>query len=113
MSSKPLLEIALFFIWRLLSAERIWTKQSTVAGAISFKKDINPNAKFLSQNAFPSEKYYSLADKYQVTNPVIVQKDFMAYFVSLCRILLYSRACLPVWGLTKGHRYTFMDKRVN
>ena len=59
--------------------ERIWTKQSKISEVITFEKKINPNAKFSSQNVSLSKDYYPLADKYQVTKPVIVQREPLVY----------------------------------
>ena len=59
--------------------ERIWTKQSKISEVIAFEKEINPDAKFLSQHVSLSMDYYPLADKYQVTNPVIVQREALEY----------------------------------
>lgn len=59
--------------------EKIWTKQTKISEVIAFEKEINPNAKFLSQNVSLSKDYYPLADKYQVTNPVIVQREPLEY----------------------------------
>ena len=59
--------------------ERIWTKQTKISEVIAFEKQINPNAKFLSQSVSLSKDYYPLADKYLVANPVIVQRDPLEY----------------------------------
>jgi hypothetical protein len=77
---RPLLTSVTFlsFIFSF-GQERIWTKQSKISDVIAFEKQINPNAKFLSQNVSLSKDYYPLADKYQVTNPVIVQREPLEY----------------------------------
>jgi hypothetical protein len=80
MITKIFLTICTFLL--LTSAfgqEKIWAKQTKVSEAIAFEKEINPNVKFLSQNVGLSTDYYPLADKYQVTNPVIVQREPMEY----------------------------------
>ena len=59
--------------------EKIWTKQTKISEIIAFEKGINPNAKFLSQNVSLSKDYYPSSDKYQVTNPVIVQREPLEY----------------------------------
>jgi hypothetical protein len=59
--------------------EKIWTKQTKVSEIIAFEREINPNTKFLSQNVSLSKDYYPLADKYQVTNPIIVQREPLEY----------------------------------
>jgi len=77
---RPLLTTAAFLSSVLLfGQERIWTKQSKISEVIAFEKQINPNAKFLSQNVSVSKDYYPLVDKYPVTNPVIVQREPLEY----------------------------------
>ena len=77
---RPLLTSVAFlsFIFSF-GQERIWTKQSKISDVIAFEKQINPDAIFLSQNVSLSKDYYPLADKYQVTNPVIVQRVPLEY----------------------------------
>lgn len=71
--------LLLLFLSSAYGQERIWTKQSKISDIIAYEKEINPDAKFLSQNVFLSKDYYPLADTYQVTNPVIVQREAIAY----------------------------------
>jgi hypothetical protein len=59
--------------------EKIWTKQTKISEVIAFEKRIDPEAKFLSQNVSLSKDYYPLADKYQVSNPIIVQREPFEY----------------------------------
>ena len=77
---RPLLTSVAFlsFIFSF-GQERIWTKQSKISDVIAFEKQINPDAIFLSQNVSLSKDYYPLADKYQVTNPIIVQRVPLEY----------------------------------
>jgi hypothetical protein len=80
MITKPLLTICtLFFVTTTFGQEKIWTKQTRVSDVIAFEKQIDPDATFLSQNVSLSKDYYPLADKYQVTNPVIVQRKAQVY----------------------------------
>lgn len=59
--------------------EKIWIRQTKVSEVVAFEKEINPKANFLSQNVSLSKDYYPLADKYQVTNPIIVQREPFEY----------------------------------
>jgi hypothetical protein len=59
--------------------ERIWTKQTNISEVISFEKKITAEPRFLSQNESLSKAYYPLADRYHVTNPVIVQRAPLKY----------------------------------
>lgn len=80
MRSKLFLAIITFL--RLTDAfgqERIWTKQTKISEVIAFEKEIDPKAKFRVQNVSLSKDYYPLADKYQVANPVIVQREPLEY----------------------------------
>jgi len=61
------------------SQERIWIKQTKVSEIIAFEKEINPDAKFLSQNETLSKDYYPLVDKYPMASPIIVQRDAFKY----------------------------------
>src|SRR5688572_17402408 len=70
---------AFFCLTNAFGQEKIWTKQTKISEVIAFEKEINPNAKFLSQNVSLSKDYYPLADKYQVTNPIIVQREPLEY----------------------------------
>lgn len=71
--------ITFFTLIKSFGQEKIWTKQTKVSEVIAFEKEISPNAKFLSQNVSLSKDYYPLADKYQVTNPIIVQREPLEY----------------------------------
>lgn len=80
MTSKTLLVIiTVLNLNNAFGQEKIWTKQTKISEVISFEKEIDPKAKFLSQNVSLSKDYYPLADKYQVTNPVIVQREPLEY----------------------------------
>ena len=80
MRSKLLLSfLAVFSLTTLFGQERIWTKQSKISEVIAFEKEINPEAKFLSKNVQIFKDYYPLADKYVVTDPVIVQRKPLEY----------------------------------
>jgi hypothetical protein len=57
-----------------IAQELLWIKQSRVSEAIEFEKRINPTAAFISMNVSLSKDYYPLADKYRVTNPLIVER---------------------------------------
>lgn len=59
--------------------EKIWTKQTKISEVIAFEKEINPNAKFLSQNVSLSKEYYPFVDKYKIANPIIVQRESLEY----------------------------------
>jgi len=63
----------------IFGQERIWTKQSEISEVIAFEKEINPEAKFLSKNVQIFKDYYPLADKYIVTNPIIIQRKALVY----------------------------------
>lgn len=71
--------ITILSLTNAFGQEKIWTKQTKISEVIAFEKEINPNAKFLSQNVSLSKDYYPLADKYEVTNPVIVQREPLEY----------------------------------
>ncbi|MBX3255379.1 MAG: hypothetical protein KF862_14655 [Chitinophagaceae bacterium] len=71
--------ITILSLTNTFGQEKIWTKQTKISEVIAFENEINPNAKFLSQNVSLSKDYYPLADKYQVTNPVIVQREPLEY----------------------------------
>jgi hypothetical protein len=59
--------------------EKIWTQQTKISEVVAFEKTINPDAKFLQQNVSLSKDYYPLAGKYQVANPIIVQREPLVY----------------------------------
>lgn len=80
MTLKPFLATMAFLVSLFVfGQEQIWTKQSKISDIIAFEKQINPNAKFLSQKVTLSKDYYPLVDKYPVTNPVIVQREPQEY----------------------------------
>jgi hypothetical protein len=71
--------LILLSVTNLFGQERIWAKQTKISDVIAFEKEINPEPKFLSQSVSLSKDYYPLADKYQVTNPIIVQREPLEY----------------------------------
>jgi len=71
--------ITIFSLTYIFGQERIWTKQTKISEVIAFEKEINQNAKFLSQNVSLSKDYYPLVDKYPISNPIIVQRDPIEY----------------------------------
>jgi hypothetical protein len=71
--------ITFFSLTNVFGQEKIWTKQTKISEVILFEKEINANAKFLNQNVSLSKDYYPLADKYQVANPIIVQREPLEY----------------------------------
>src|SRR5688572_19470214 len=80
MTLKLLLTLfTIFSLTNVFGQERIWTKQTKISEVIAFEKEINPNATFLSQNVSLSKDYYPLADKYSISNPIIVQREPLAY----------------------------------
>jgi hypothetical protein len=80
MRVKQLLTVITFFSCAsIFGQEKIWTSQSKVSDVVAFERQINPNPKVLSQNVTLSKDYYPLAEKYQVANPFIVQRDRIGY----------------------------------
>jgi hypothetical protein len=80
MTSKTLLLIILVFsLTDTFGQEKIWTKQEKLSEVILFEKGINDKPKFLNQNVSLSKDYYPLFDKYQVVNPLIIQRDPVGY----------------------------------
>ncbi len=80
MKIKQLLTVIAFFsCTSILGQEKIWITQAKMSDVVAFEKQINPNPKVLSQNESLSKDYYPLADKYQVTNPLIVQREPIGY----------------------------------
>lgn len=80
MPSKLILSlVASFCLTGLLAQERIWLKQTKISEVVAFEKEISPNPKFLSKEVSLSKDYYPLIDKYEVTNPVIVQREQLEY----------------------------------
>ncbi|MBY0477564.1 MAG: hypothetical protein K2Q24_07945 [Chitinophagaceae bacterium] len=80
MTSKLILSIAAFFYLNALFAQdRIWIKQTKISEVVAFEKEISPNPKFLTKNVSLSKDYYPLIDKYEVTNPIIVQREPLGY----------------------------------
>jgi len=69
----------LLFVATTQGQEKLWTQQTKISDVIAFEKQINPNAEFLSKNVSLSKNYYPLADKYLVTNPVIVHRKEHVY----------------------------------
>lgn len=71
--------VSIFNFVTAYGQERIWTKQTKISSIIAFEKEINSNAKFLEQSESLSKDFYPLADKYHVTNPIIVQREAVGY----------------------------------
>lgn len=72
--------ITLLSIQKSFGQEKIWTKQTKISEVVAFEKKINTKAEFLSQGVFLTKEYYPLADKYKVTDPVIVKRKSIKYF---------------------------------
>jgi len=70
---------AFLSLTHVFGQEKIWTKQTRISEVMAFEKDINPSVKFLSHNVSLSKDDYPLADKYHVTNPIIVQREPSEY----------------------------------
>ncbi len=80
MPSKLILSIAAsFYLTGLFAQEHIWMKQTKISEVVTFEKEISPNPKFLTKNVSLSKDYYPLIDKYEVTNPTIVQREPLGY----------------------------------
>ena len=80
MTSKTLLLIFITFsVTRAFGQEKIWTKQTKLSEAILFENEINAKPKFLNQNISLSKDYYPLFDKYQVANPLLIQREPIGY----------------------------------
>ncbi|MBX2926047.1 MAG: hypothetical protein KF746_27885 [Chitinophagaceae bacterium] len=94
--------------------EKIWIKQAKISEVIAFEKEINPKAKFLSQNVSLSKDYYPLADKYQVTDPVIVRREPLEYLPVYAEYF-YTPADsilrLASYDWEKGRYDNFFDKQ--
>jgi len=76
-----ILTLVLFLSVRAgFAQENVWTKQCNVAEVIAFEKKLDPDAKFLSYNVSLSKEYYPLGDRYQTTNPIIVQRKAVGRF---------------------------------
>jgi hypothetical protein len=74
-----LLTATIFILTNASAQEKIWTKQAKLSEVIQFEKGINADPKFLNQNIGLSKDYYPLFDQYQVTNPLIIQRDPVGY----------------------------------
>ena len=115
MTSK--LFFTLFTVFNLtfvFGQEKIWTKQSKISEVVAFEKGLNPNAKFLSQNVSLSKDYYPLADKYQVSNPVIVQREPLEYLPIYAEYFYTpgdSILRLASYDWEKGRYDNFFDKQ--
>ena len=80
MTSKIISVLVTVFIFiNALGQEKIWTRQSKISEIIAFEKTLTPEPKFLSQNVSLSKDYYPLADKYRVTNPIIIERAPFKY----------------------------------
>jgi hypothetical protein len=120
---KPILQMLSKFLFTVITIlsltnafgqEKIWTKQTKISEVIAFEKEINPNAKFLSQNVSLSKDYYPLADKYQVTNPVIVQREPLEYLPIYAEYFYTpgdSILRLASYDWEKGRYDNFFDKQ--
>lgn len=99
---------------RASSQEKIWTRQSNISEVIAFEKKINPEAKFLNQDVSLSKDYYPLADKYKVTNPVIVYRQAMGYLPIYAEYFYTpgdSVLRLVSYDWEKGRYDNFFDKQ--
>jgi hypothetical protein len=67
--------IAILSLTNAFGQEQIWTKQTKMSDVLSFEKGINPNSKILYHTESLSKDYYPLVDKYQIANPIIVQRE--------------------------------------
>jgi hypothetical protein len=80
MTYKLILLLAVTFTLKNASGqEKVWTKQAKMSEIIAFEKSISPNPRVLSQSVSLSKDFYPLADKYRVTNPLIVQREKVEY----------------------------------
>lgn len=106
--------VTIFSLTNVFGQEKIWTKQTKISEVIAFEKGINPDAKFLSQNVSLSKDYYPLADKYQVTNPVIVQREPLEYLPIYAEYFYTpedSILRLASYDWEKGRYDNFFDKQ--
>jgi len=106
--------ITIFSLTNVFGQEKIWTKQTKISEVIAFEKEISPNAKFLSQNVSLSKDYYPLADKYQVTNPIIVQREPLEYLPIYAEYFYTpgdSILRLASYDWEKGRYDNFFDKQ--
>jgi len=106
--------VSIFSLTNAFGQEKIWAKQAKISEVIAFEKGINPNAKFLSQNVSLSKDYYPLADKYQVTNPVIVQREPLEYLPIYAEYFYTpgdSILRLASYDWEKGRYNNFFDKQ--
>lgn len=71
--------VASICVANLLAQERIWLKQTTISEVVAFEKEISATPKFLTKEVSLSKDYYPLIDKYEVANPVIVQRESLVY----------------------------------
>lgn len=67
------------YVSDLFAQERIWLKQTTISEVVAFEKEISPAPRFLTKEVSLSKDYYPLIDKYEVTSPIIVQREPLAY----------------------------------
>ncbi len=115
MTSKLLFTLFTFFSFTATFAqEKIWTKQTNISEVIAFEKSIDHNAKFISQNVSLSKDYYPLADKYQVANPVIVQReplDYLPIYAEYYFTPSDSILRLASYDWEKGRYDNFFDKQ--
>lgn len=113
-SKAVILIITIFSLTNVWGQEKIWTKQTKLSEVLLFEKEINVTPKFLAQNISLSNEFYPLSDKYQVANPLIIQRNpvgylplYAQYFFtpkdSIVRLVSYD------WG--KDEFGNFFDKQ--
>lgn len=102
MSLKLILSVVAFIcLTNLFAQEQIWVGQTTISEVLTFETKINQNPRFLTKNVSLSKGFYPLADKYEVANPIIVQREplgylplFIEYFYtpkdSVLRLITYN-----------------------
>lgn len=106
--------ITLFSFTKAFGQEKIWTKQTKISEVIAFEKKINLKVEFLSQNVSLSKEYYPLADKYKVTNPVIVKREPLEYLPIYAEYFYTpgdSVLRLVSYDWEKGRYDNFFDKQ--
>lgn len=79
MTIKPYVLLLLIIGHSAYSQDKIWTRQTKINEVISFEKTISTQSQFLDFNVGISREYYPLADKYKVTNPLIVQRPTIGF----------------------------------
>jgi hypothetical protein len=79
MSKKLLLAISLLFSLAAISQDKLWVRQTRVPEIIAFERSIASTSEFLDFDVAVSRDYYPLADKYQVTKPLIVHRPVLGF----------------------------------